>query len=105
MNLKDIQLLGPISALPADAKGNAVPGQAFDAEPVFTVDDASLGALVKMDAGLFFQPSGKLGTAHVQFSASLNGKAIVGQSEDIVIVASDAVSVAISLGAPVDAPV
>lgn len=103
MQLKDNQFLGPISAVPADAKGNPVPDQKFDADPLFTIDDASLGSLVDTPSGKFFQPSGKLGVAHVQFSAKLNGVDLVGQSEDIVIVVSDAVSVAVSLGSPVAA--
>lgn len=103
MQLKDNAFLGPISAVPSDVKKNPVPGQEFDAPPVFTVDDASLGSLQSTPGGLFFVPSGKLGTAHVQFSAKLNGQDLVGQSEDIVIVVSDAVSVEVSLGSPVDA--
>lgn len=103
MNLKDSQEV-TVSAALEDAKGNPVPSATFDAPPVWGLDDASFGAVTPAADGLsaLFVPNGKLGVCHIQFSASLAGKALVATSEDINVVAGDATQVALSLGAPVD---
>lgn len=100
MILKDTQKL-PMSIAAVDAKGN--PAGAFDAVPAWSVVDAALGSLVVSDDGLSaeFTPAGALGTTKVQVAALASGKSIVGELE-ISVVASDAVSIQIQAGAPVD---
>lgn len=102
MQMKDTQKLGPIVAVAADAKGVPVPDAKFDADPTWGLSDASMGQLVKDDAGaLWLQPAAKIGSVKIQFAASLNGNAIAGESEDIVVVPGDAASVLIQVGQPV----
>lgn len=100
MILKDTQKL-PMSIIAVDVKGQ--PAGSFDAPPAWSVVDAALGSVSVAADGMSaeFVPAGVLGTTKVQVAALAGGKSIVGELE-ISVVASDAVSIQIQAGAPVD---
>ena len=104
MNLKDTQQV-TVSVALEDAKGNPTTAP-LDAPPVFGLDDASFGDVAVAADGMSatLTPNGKLGVCHLQFSASVGGKALVATSEDINVVASDATQVVMTLGTPQDIP-
>jgi len=84
-----------------DAKGFPV-NPTLDAAPAWNVVDASIGTLQVAQDGLSADfIAQKPGTTQVQFSCSISGKAFSAQSEDLVVIAGDAVSVQLKVAAPI----
>lgn len=104
--IKDSQQIA-VAVKIEDAKGHPVDGAKFDADPVYGVDGPATGSLQVADDKMSatFIPDGvTLGVNKISFSASLNGQAIVAESEEISVVAGDAAKVEMVLSEPADQP-
>ena len=103
INLKVSKQIALVSKA-EDEFGN--PTSAFDSAPTYSVVDSTLGSIVALDDGTpAFRPSGKLGTTKLQVVGQADGKPLMGTSEDIVLLAGDAVDLVVQFGAISDAPV
>jgi hypothetical protein len=98
MDLKANDALA-LSIQPEDKFGNPVV-QAFDAPPVWTVADPTIGTVNADPTGLTasFLPSGKEGATQLQVSGAIGGVAQAGQLP-INVIAGDVAQIVITPGA------
>jgi hypothetical protein len=92
-----------IAIVAEDKFGN--PTGAFDAAPVWSLADQTLGSVQVSEDGLkaTLVPSGKLGQTQLSVVGQADGKALQGVL-DVNIIAGDATQIVLQPAAPVDQP-
>lgn len=93
----------PVSIKAADEFGNAVEG-GFDEQPSWESSDESVASLAVAEDGLsaeVISPEGVLGSATIQVSGLVAGKAVLG-SLKVDMIPGDVASIKIEAGEPVD---
>ena len=100
MQLKDNQV-GSYAVQIEDAAGNAAPLES-GAVPAWSISDPSIAALTPSADGLScqVQPSGKLGSAVVQFSVPAVGDEPAIQAQDNLVIVASVATQAILVGTP-----